>query len=52
MRWTSSRNWFRRIVAIERPRHLRHIHEHPEFRRLMSILGDQLEEEIMGRTVQ
>jgi NitT/TauT family transport system ATP-binding protein len=39
-------------VAIERPRHLRHIHEHPEFRRLMSILGDQLEEEIMGRTVQ
>jgi len=39
-------------VPIERPRHLRHIHEHPEFRRLMSILGDQLEEEIMGRALQ
>jgi NitT/TauT family transport system ATP-binding protein len=39
-------------VPIERPRHLRHIHEHPQFRRLMSILGDQLEEEIMGRELQ
>jgi NitT/TauT family transport system ATP-binding protein len=35
-------------VAIERPRNLRHLHRDPEFQRLMSVLGDQLEEEIMG----
>ncbi|MBX3605423.1 MAG: ABC transporter ATP-binding protein [Piscinibacter sp.] len=35
-------------VAIERPRDLHRIHEHPEFRRLLSVLGAQLEEEIMG----
>ena len=35
-------------VNLPRPRDIRHIHEHPEFRRLLSLLGDQLEEEIMG----
>jgi NitT/TauT family transport system ATP-binding protein len=35
-------------IALPRPRDIRHIHEHPEFRRLLSLLGDQLEEEIMG----
>ena len=35
-------------VSLPRPRDIRHIHEHPEFRRLLSLLGDQLEEEIMG----
>ena len=34
-------------VRLPRPRDIRHIHEHPEFRRLLSLLGDQLEEEIM-----
>jgi NitT/TauT family transport system ATP-binding protein len=37
-------------VVLPRPRDIRHIHEHPEFRRLLSTLGDQLEEEIMGST--
>lgn len=35
-------------INLPRPRDIRHIHEHPEFRRLLSTLGDQLEEEIMG----
>lgn len=35
-------------IGLPRPRNIRHIHEHPEFRRLLSTLGDQLEEEIMG----
>ena len=35
-------------IDLPRPRDIRHIHEHPEFRRLLSTLGDQLEEEIMG----
>lgn len=35
-------------IGLPRPRDIRHIHEHPEFRRLLSKLGDQLEEEIMG----
>ena len=39
-------------VALPRPRDIRHIHEHPEFRRLLSTLGDQLEEEIMGTQVR
>lgn len=37
-------------VNIPRPRDLRHIHEHPEFRVLMTTLGDQLEEEIHGKS--
>lgn len=37
-------------IHLPRPRDIRHIHEHPEFRRLLSKLGDQLEEEIMGYT--
>lgn len=37
-------------IGLPRPRDIRHIHEHPEFRRLLSLLGDQLEEEIMGTT--
>ena len=40
-------------INLPRPRDIRHIHEHAEFRRLLSTLGDQLEEEIMGtRTVE
>jgi NitT/TauT family transport system ATP-binding protein len=35
-------------IRLPRPRDIRHIHEHEEFRRLLSTLGDQLEEEIMG----
>ncbi|GAA4349260.1 ABC transporter ATP-binding protein [Variovorax defluvii] len=35
-------------VDIPRPRNLRHLHELPAFRSLMSTLGDELEEEIMG----
>lgn len=39
-------------INLPRPRDIRRIHEDPEFRRLLSTLGDQLEEEIMGAKEQ
>jgi NitT/TauT family transport system ATP-binding protein len=35
-------------INLPRPRDIRHIHENAVFRELLSTLGDQLEEEIMG----
>lgn len=39
-------------VPIPRPRNLRHIHEDPKFRELLSVLGDQLAEEISASRSQ